>query len=80
MILGFQGLIWRKYITVKTLLITKRVILIELKEFVLAVLTKKVKTFMVHMTVLLTMYIDLNKKAQIRVWIAKQFFSEVSAD
>lgn len=53
-------LIWRSYNTAKALLITKRVELIDKKEFAPPALDKNAKIFMIHIAVLSALLIYLN--------------------
>lgn len=57
-----KKLIWRSYLTAKSLPIIKLVELINKKKFVKAVLNENIKTFVMHVTFLLTIAIYPTKK------------------
>ena len=65
---GEKILIWRTYITNKALSITKRVQIIDKKDFVIVVLDVNSKTFVIHVTIQKQekMLLHSKKQAQIK--------------
>lgn len=60
-----KELIWRSYITTKALLTTKKVKLINKREFAATDIDKNSETFVIHVIVLETMSIHSINEAQI---------------
>ena len=66
---GEGTLTWKSYITNKAPLTTKRVQLVDLKEFVITTLDADSKIFVIHVAIRKhkEMAINLDRKAQIKV-------------
>lgn len=67
-----KKLIWKSYTTAKTLLTTKRIELINKKEFTKATLNENIKTFVVNITFLLIKVIHSTKETRIILLLAKK--------
>ena len=67
-----KKLTWRSYTTAEALPTTKRVEIINRKEFAKAALDEHVEAFVVHVTSLSTMAIHPARKAQIALLVAKE--------
>ena len=67
-----KELIWRFYTAAEALSITKRVKIINKKEFAKVALDENIEVFVVHVTSLLTIAIHPAKEAQITLLVAKE--------
>lgn len=59
---------------------TRRIDLLDKKEFIMATLDKKAQTFVIYMPALIVKSIYLSKQAQIRALITKVAFTKIQGE